>query len=177
MRNTFLVFFICLFCIVSCSTQNTIAPPYNGNRLIIGIIGNPPEIRENNIKFHKISFKELENSRLLSSFDAVMIMKEHLSEAAESKYAKVYKQASIPFFFVQSTKAFIPFTEEDLSYENTPEIDEWSYAAGYRRTPEGIDNSWSFGLYNDKVTKENILDVYSRIFTVIETESKKYGRF
>jgi len=153
MKKIFPFILFILVIIVGCSSNSTAnsidTPLYNGNPLVIGIIGDSPEVREDNVEFRNITFKQLEeNNNLSSELDAIMIMKEHLAEAAESKYAKVYKNPSIPYFFIESsTKS--------------------NYATGYFQSGEDESKDWSYGLYNSKVNETNIKDVYSRIFTTI----------
>lgn len=103
-----------------------------------------------------------------------MIMKEHLSEAAESKYAQVYKSSNIPYFFIESTKSFVPFVIEELSYDQVSELSNLEYATGYFQTGDDQNQyqSWGYGLYNDKVNESNIKDVYSRMFTTISSIDK-----
>lgn len=168
-------FILFIFVILTgCTTNATDAPDtidtplYDGKPLVIGIIGDPPEVREDNVEFRNITFKQLKESNNLSSeLDAIMIMKEHLAEAAESKYAQVYKNPSIPYFFIESTKSFAPFVIEELSYEQVPELDNLTYATGYLQKDDDQHQSWGYGLYNDKVNETNIKSVYTQIFTTI----------
>lgn len=153
---------------------NTVDTPlYDGKPLLVGVIGDSPAVRESNVEFRQITFKQLEEGTHLSTeFDAIMIMKGHLSEAAESKYAQVYKSSNIPYFFIESTKSFVPFVTEELSYDQVSELSNLDYATGYFQTGDDQYQSWGYGLYNDKVNESNIKDVYSRIFTTIASIEK-----
>jgi hypothetical protein len=83
-------------CTVTINSVNT--PLYYGKGLSIGVVGEVPKVREEHVRFTSLSFDELEEyDKLSSEYDAVFIMKEHVVEAAENKYAKVYKNAGIPF--------------------------------------------------------------------------------
>ncbi|WP_410514643.1 hypothetical protein PaeBR_09805 [Paenibacillus sp. BR2-3] len=83
--------------------------------MIIGVIGEAPVIREDHVKFTSITLDKLDGGNKLSAeFDAIIIMKDHLSEAANKKYANTYKTAGVPFFFMESKKSYIPFIEEEL---------------------------------------------------------------
>lgn len=169
MKKTLPIFLFILMILAGCNSNTVNSPLYKGKSLNIGIIGNVPQVREENVKFTTITFNELEEGKTLASkFDAVFIMKEHLSEAADSKYAKVYKEARIPFFFIETKKSYIPFVDEKVSYEDFPEVESGEYATGYFQEGENI-KSWGFGLYNDKVNEANIKDVYTRIFSTIES--------
>ncbi|OAB45263.1 membrane lipoprotein lipid attachment site-containing protein [Paenibacillus glacialis] len=173
MKKIFPFILFILVILAGCTTNaaDTVDTPlYAGKPLVIGIIGDSPAVRENNVEFKNITFKQLEEVNNQSSeLDAIMIMKEHLSEAAESKYAKVYKNPSIPYFFIESTKSYVPFIIEELSYEEVPELDNLNYVTGYFNTgaDENQFQSWGYGLYNDKVNESNIKNVYTQIFTTI----------
>lgn len=165
-----LVIFIVMIVTSCTTTADTIDTPlYSGKSLSVGVVGEAPKVREEHVSFTNISFDELEEyPKLSSKFDAVFIMKEYLQEAAESQYAKVYKNAGIPFFFIGSKKSYMPFVLEELSYADVPDINNGMYATGYLPLDKG-DRTWGYGLYNDKVNEPNIKDVYSRIFTTIES--------
>jgi hypothetical protein len=170
MKKLFPVLLLILVMLTGCKSDTVDTPLYDGKNLVIGVIGNSPKVREENVKFKNINFNKLEEGKNLSSaFDAIFIMKEHLSKAANSKYAAVYKNSGIPFFFIESTKSYIPFVNEHISYEDSPNIGDQTYATGYFQSGEGKDQYWFYGLYNDKVNENNIKDVYTRIFTTIES--------
>lgn len=120
---------------------NTVDTPlYKGKGLTIGVIGNIPTVREENIQFKTIDFNDLIPMEDLSSeFDAIFIMKENLSEASDAKNEAIYKNANIPFFFIQSKKSNIPFVVGDLSYEGVPDFNDQSYATGYYQAGEKSD--------------------------------------
>ncbi|WP_256989984.1 hypothetical protein [Paenibacillus sp. VTT E-133280] len=164
-----LIFIFATGCTSNADTVDT--PLYSGKSLFIGVVGEVPKIREEHIHFTSISFEELEDyDELSSDYDAVVIMKEHLQEADDNKYVKVYTHAGIPFFFIQSTKSFMPFVLEDVSYEHSSlkDFNNNMYATGYFHNGEKY-RSWEDGLYNDKINEPNIKDAYSRIFTTIES--------
>lgn len=166
---TFIILIIILAtgCTTTADTVDT--PLYSGQSLSLAVIGEVPKVREEHIKFINISFDELEDYTKLSSvYDAVFIMKEHLSEAAQGKYAKVYKNAGIPFFYIESTKSFMPFVAEELSYDDISDTGSGMYATGYLASDKG-DRSWGYGLYNNIVNAPNIKSAYSRMFTTIDS--------
>jgi hypothetical protein len=155
----------------STSTPDFVDTPlYTGRNLIVGVIGEPPKIREKNVSYKTLTFGELKDFSTHLDFDAVFITEEHLSEASNQEYAKVYKTAGIPFFFIESKKSYLPFVSEELSYEEVPDLKSGMYATGYFQYGDK-SQSWGYGLYNDKVNNKNIEDVYSRIFNTIESFS------
>ncbi|WP_449600540.1 hypothetical protein [Paenibacillus sp. Marseille-Q9583] len=164
-----LIFIFVTGCTSNADTVDT--PLYSGKSLFIGVVGEVPKIREEHVHFTSISFEALEDySKLSSQYDAVVITKEHLKEADDNKYVKVYTNAGIPFFFIGATKSFMPFVLEDVSYDHysLTNFNNDMYVTGYLQTGETY-RTWGYGLYNDKVNEPNIKDVYSRMFTTIES--------
>ncbi|OPA78639.1 hypothetical protein BVG16_12310 [Paenibacillus selenitireducens] len=166
-KISMILLFIC-FILAGCNADTINTPRYEGKSLIIGVIGDAPNIREKTVNFKKITFNQLEVPNLSADFDAIFIMKEHLSEAARQQYAKIYKNAGIPFFFIESKKSYLPFINEEMSYEDVPDLTSDNYATGYFQSGKEYRH-WGYGLYNDKANERNIEDVYTRIFTTIET--------
>jgi len=168
-KKSLLYFLIVMqFALLLACSQSPDFELYEGKALSIAIVGEPPELREDNISFSKVSLDELANKNL-DSFNAVLIMEEHLTEAAESQYTDIYLNSTIPFFFI-SAQNHIPFTEKDTEYN-----DSWdwtpgnSYATGVLKSQKDDSlKGWGFGLYNDKKNEENIKEMYSRIFKNIE---------
>jgi hypothetical protein len=110
----------------------------------------------------------------VSQFDAIIISEDNLSEASQVKYKSIYKETKIPYFFIQSDKSHVPFTQEDLSYEDVPNLSEWAYAIGILYDDEHFIY-WEYGLYNDIENHKNIDDVYTRIFqTISQNTIQKY---
>lgn len=146
---------------------------YKGKPLNIAVVGESPEIKEKQISFSEYSFEKLMlMSNDLDSYDAIFIMEENLSQAAESQYADVYLNSTIPFFFI-SAKSHIPFTVNTTEYN---ESWDWtpgnSYAVGVLKSTEDDSlKNWGFGLYNDEMTEEHVKEMYSRIFKEVEKES------
>ncbi len=146
---------------------------YKGKPLNIAVVGESPEIKEKQVSFSEFPFEKLMlMSNDLDSYDAVFIMPENLSQAAESQYADVYLNSTIPYFFI-SANSHIPFTVKDTEYN---ESWSWtpgnSYAAGVvKSTEDDTLKAWGFGLYNDEMTEEHIKAMYSLIFKQVEKES------
>jgi hypothetical protein len=141
---------------------------YTGESLVIGVIGEIPEVREEQIEFEKISLETLKNNQFNFSYDGILIMKNHFEEASKSEYAPIYKKSSIPIFFIESKKSYIPFINPDSNYESVSILDELNYATGIFILGEEM-KYWTYGLYNDVQNEINIKDVYSRIFRDIES--------
>ncbi|MFC4403345.1 hypothetical protein [Gracilibacillus xinjiangensis] len=79
--------------------------------MIIGVIGNLPEVREENVNIKSITLAELESkvAKVSNEYEAVFIMKQYLEQAGEHQYAQVYRDIKIPVFFIESKKAHLPF--------------------------------------------------------------------
>ncbi|QOR64933.1 hypothetical protein IM538_13880 [Cytobacillus suaedae] len=161
------IFLILLFALTAC-TQSPDFELYEGKPLEIAVVGDPPEVNEEQVIFTEITIDEMASEEL-KSYDAVIIRENNLSEAAERQYADVYLNSTIPFFFI-SANNHIPFTVKETEYN---ESWNWtagqSYAVGVLTLKEDESlKSWKYGLYNDKKTDENIKEVYSRIFKSID---------
>lgn len=153
-------------CGVDASTQVK-DTSYDGTYLKIGVIGEQPDLQEKNVKFSTLSFKELEDTnRISSKFDAVFITKDNLKQADEEKYVKVYRKLDVPTFFLETTKGFLPFVFEDLTYANASEVND-AYVSGYLQGKKDHYRYWEYGLNNDQKNDQFIKDVYSQIFKTI----------
>ncbi|WP_231687749.1 lysozyme inhibitor LprI family protein [Bacillus sp. CHD6a] len=161
------IWLLFVFALTACS-QDSVFNMFEGNALDIAVVGETPEVNEDQVTFTEISFDEMTPENL-TSYDAVFIRENNLSKASEDQFADVYSALPIPFYFI-GTDNFVPFTEKDLEYDNTS---EWtpgvSYAVGVLISHE--DNSWKhwgFGLHNDIKTDKHLKDMYSRIFMSID---------
>ncbi len=157
---------------MSCNAEDEFeSPVYEGGTLNIGVIGQSPEVREQIVNFQSINIDELESNtgNISTDFDAICIMKDHLEQAAENQYAKVYSELKIPVFFIESKKAYVPFINDDITYERSPDVDDQMYATGVISKEDGTFDAWGFGLYNDTENETNIKSVYSKIFDTIES--------
>src|SRR5699024_3274014 len=106
------------FIILSACNKDEIkdSPLYEGEELTIGVVGEVPKVREENIIFKNITLEDLKQENIPSELNAVFIMKEHFTEASQAPFAKVYKDSGIPFFFIESKKSYIPFIDEETDY-------------------------------------------------------------
>lgn len=156
-----------IFALTAC-TQSPDFELYEGKPLKIAVVGKRPEVNEKQVMFTEIAFDEMASEEL-KYFDAVVIRENNLLEAAESQYADVYLNSTIPFFFI-SANNHIPFSTKETEYN---ESWHWtagqSYAVGVLTLKEDESlKSWEFGLYNDRKTDEHIKEIYSRIFKSID---------
>ncbi|SES01467.1 hypothetical protein SAMN04487944_11524 [Gracilibacillus ureilyticus] len=149
--------------LVGCNVLNE-KEVYVGDDLEIGVIGKIPEVRENNIAFSTVTFSDLEKKSVLQKLDAIFIMEEFLPEASLEKNVKKYKETEIPYFFIGTKKSYVPFTNEDIGYDEIPDI-EIEYAAGFYSSDKS--RMWGFSLNNYEETESNIKDIYTEIFEVI----------
>ncbi|GKW46989.1 hypothetical protein [Planococcus sp. NCCP-2050] len=136
---------------------------YEGKELSIGVLGKIPETYEKQISFQVIEFEQF-TVKEIRKFDAIFVMKESLSTAAEKQYTKVFTDSTIPFFFLDSNKGAYPFIDENLEYEEAREIPYHDYyATGYLVTVDGEEMTWT---YEEK-------NALSTIFKTIEKVSPK----
>jgi hypothetical protein len=164
-RKNYLSFILLILILaLTACTQSPDFELYEGNSLKIAVVGETPEVNEEQVIFKEISFDEM-TSEELKSYDAVFIRENKLSEAAESQYADVYLNSTIPFFFI-GTDNYVPFIEKDLEYNKNS---NWTAGTSYT---VGVLLSqlkhWEYGLYNDKKSDEHIKEMFSRIFKSID---------
>ncbi|MEK4131206.1 hypothetical protein NYE67_16310 [Solibacillus sp. FSL W8-0474] len=147
-----------------CSMQNdeNETEPYHGKPLHIGIIGEEPDVREEQIQFTSIDFTDLQK---VENYDAIFITKENLKEADKAQYAKVYNNSTRPFLFIDSQKGYVPFIKEQFDFENYPDVESGVYAYLYDSKSQRY---WGYVLSNEVVNEQSIQGVYSRIFETIE---------
>lgn len=163
---TFLLF---IFILTACSkSRDTVdSEEYMGKQLSIGVIGHAPEVREKKrIEFDEILFTDMENINITAQFDSIIITEENLSEASKPIYKAIYKESNIPFFFIKSKKSHIPFTIDDISYDDALDFNTGEYATGLLYADKNLE-CWTYGLYNNVENQDNIEDVYTRIFQTI----------
>ncbi|WP_404428616.1 hypothetical protein [Sutcliffiella horikoshii] len=161
------ILLVLVFALTACN-QNSVFKSYEGKTLYIAVVGEPPEVKEEQVRFTEISFDEM-TPEDLTSYDAVFIRENNLSKAAADQYADVYSASTIPFYFI-GTDNFVPFTEKDLDYDKTS---EWtagmSYAVGILASQENDTlRHWGFGLHKDIKSDEHLKAMYSRIFMSID---------
>lgn len=160
-----------LILLASCRNEpNFDSPVYIGEPLKIGVVGEEPNIREENISFISLSMNDVLQGNY-SDVDCVIITKPHLEEASEPQYARIYRQSKVPFVFVDSEKNHGAFVLEELTYKNAHLNRSKAYLMSF------YDEQYmNFGLYNDLKTDKTIQDSYSRLFVVLE-RLKQTGRF
>ncbi|WP_054942889.1 hypothetical protein [Paenibacillus ihuae] len=179
MKSIYLLLIVAALLLTGCTItidnkKNSVdTVPYTGKALHLAVVGEAPSVREQQVKFSAITLEELLGSQSLEAdYDAVFIMKEHLPEAADARYAKVYKTAGLPFFFIESKKSYMPFVLEDVAYEDIKDINNGVYATGYFNS-EGKWEFWGTGLHNDTINSTNIKSAYSRVFEAINNWPQK----
>lgn len=148
------------------ANKSTNVKEYTGQELKVGVVGEIPKVMKKNINLVSIDFTDFQKQNL-ASYDGIIITKEHLTQASENQYADVYNQSNIPFFFMQSEKSYLPFADNQTTYDQAIKVKNKSYTTGYINTNE-IVRHWELSL-NDKLDdKKAVNEVYSRIFMLIE---------
>lgn len=170
MKNIISIIIIFSVFLVGCDTKTMNSEIYQGQELIIAVVGDLPEIREENIDFESVSLEEISTNieQISNKFDALFIMSEFFSIADDDKYINTYQDLTIPTFFIGTTKAHLPFVTEHIRYETAPEVSEELYAAGYlyydlENGPK-VD-TWRYYLNQDVKTSK---EVFTIIFKTID---------
>ncbi|MFE8699913.1 hypothetical protein ACFYKX_04670 [Cytobacillus sp. FJAT-54145] len=89
----FIPLLIVLIALSAC-TQSQDFELYEGKPLRIAVVGELPDVKEEQVRFDEISLDEI-SSEEVANYDAVIITEEHLHEASESQYADVYLNSTI----------------------------------------------------------------------------------
>lgn len=165
--------------LIGCSAMQNDKEVYKGEKLNIAVVGKIPEIneKESTINFKKLSLKDIKKIDL-KSYDAVIITKPYLSEAANKKYKDTYLNGQIPFFFVESKGSILPFVDNSLTYKQYADRvnDTQSYIVGVLGNPNGDNyNTWQYdyAIKNDKFDRTDVKDIYSRVFKTVEKVKKE----
>ncbi|SFC00684.1 hypothetical protein SAMN04488102_102175 [Alkalibacterium subtropicum] len=176
------IFYLPILLIVyisGCSNSNTNTNPYTGDALRISIIGDIPDVSEDNISFSTVTFDDLadENNAMNVQGDALFIMPENLVEASDDKYVNAYEKLGIPVFFIGTTKAHSPFVFKGPTYQNVADVYPKSYAAGYLyHSVNDYGEHWIFegGEEGEELTENEIKNIYSDIFRTISNINVNY---
>ncbi|WP_074035253.1 hypothetical protein [Exiguobacterium sp. AT1b] len=83
----------------------------------------------------------------------------------------VYRKLSIPTFVVQTTKGYLCFILEDLSYEDAPDISDL-YIAGYLQKSQDGYLYWGLDLIDSVENESDVNEIYTRVFKTIENIEK-----
>lgn len=167
---------LCLLTIflASCSQDSSQIKHYEGKSLKIAVVGKIPKVYEKNIIFSNITLDQLINEDTkIDSYNAVFIMENKLSQAANKKYTKLYLESGVPFFFIKSEASYIPFIDNSITYNDYAKRinDKQNYITGI--LGNGIEEelqSWKYGytINDNKVDKKNTKGIYSNVFRTIE---------
>ncbi|WP_347860886.1 hypothetical protein U0355_09245 [Salimicrobium sp. PL1-032A] len=168
-KTTILIyFFVLVLLLLSACSQKPEFEQYEGNALEIAVVGEPPNIREEQVEFKEISLEEVKEQNI-DSYDGVFIMNEYLSQASRDSYAGIYSTSSIPFFFI-SAKSHVPFIMKDSVFE-----DSWEWSPGTNYTvgildakKDGSLTTFGYGLNNDEKTEDSVKGMYSAVFKKVE---------
>ncbi|TMU83545.1 amino acid oxidase [Bacillus sp. BHET2] len=165
MRKVILFFSLLLF-LVACSNEEV---QYEGAPLNIAVIGDIPELKNENIHFELFSLKELneDTSNFRSNYNAIMITPSVFEEASDDKFVKTYKGLETPIIFFDSNKRHFPFVSEGVTYEtaNFDSLDNGSHTTIYiNDVNTNKEDAWFFYLDD----KNNVDVLYKDIFKKIE---------
>ncbi|SFL38461.1 hypothetical protein SAMN04487943_101282 [Gracilibacillus orientalis] len=167
-------FSIILFALlIGCEEKGPVEPEtniYQGEHLTIGVLGETPPIREENVTFHNISLDHLINNSTpeLNHIDGIFIIKKYFEEVSQEEYVAFFSETEIPIVFIESEKSFVPFIDKDLKYSDAPTFEDQMYAVGIKNIGNMKYDTWGIGLYNDTKNASNIKRAYSNIFRKIE---------
>ncbi|MGP4062892.1 hypothetical protein [Halobacillus sp. H74] len=159
-----------LLLVAACSEDNVKYKKYDGAPLNIAVVGESPDIDNELINFIDFQMKEVGANTVSNEYDSIFVMPDEFEEASKDKYVQLYKELTIPIFFIDSSKRALPFVREGMNYETAPEINNPYFATGYLYTGGERDRAdkWQISLYNDVRNENNIQAAYALIFSKIE---------
>ncbi|MCR8939159.1 hypothetical protein O0555_17655 [Brevibacillus laterosporus] len=168
MKKIFCLLLSLLFVLSGCQGNQTTEE--SKHMLNIGVVGTKPSVNEENVQFIELTLNMLVKDENIA-LDALFIMPEMLQEASKKPYKSIYKAGKYPIYFVDSESSYLPFTEEDMTYESAPKIKDGMYIMGILKgTNKEVIKFRGYGLKDDKKTTKNIKEVYSTVFLDITTE-------
>lgn len=155
-----------------CQQADAIAPEYKGPKLSIAVVGEIPTVHTKKVSFTSVSLDDVSKDLVKASqtFDALFVMKSQFSIADDDQYVPTYRSLTIPTFFIGTEQLYLPFVNEDSSYEHAPSFEN-VYAAGFldRGTEkEYRDETWEYTLPENKKTEAHIQAMYADIFDAIQ---------
>ncbi|GAA0501862.1 hypothetical protein GCM10008986_31750 [Salinibacillus aidingensis] len=165
----------------ACQSNEVAEEPYEGIPLKIAVVGETPEVREEQIIFKTLSLEELYRSHP-DKYDAVFIREEHFSDASHQKYVEMFKKKRAPSFFIASKANTIPFQdlENPVSYKEKEAAkkinDTQNYISGflYEGADEGYQGwKFSYPVKNNEIQRDNVQGIYSSVFKLVEKELNK----
>ncbi|MCR8995584.1 hypothetical protein [Brevibacillus laterosporus] len=163
-----LVLPLLLFVLSGCQGNQTVEE--SKNMLNIGVVGSKPSVNEENVQFIELTLDRLIKDQNIT-LDALFIMPDMLQEASKKPYKPIYKTGKYSIYFVDSASSYLPFTEDDMTYESAPKIKDGMYIMGILKgTNKEVIKIKGYGLKDDKKTDKNIKEVYSTVFLDIAAE-------
>jgi|GEM_PF-1966666 len=138
---------------------------YKGPSLTVGVVGQTPDIREEQVSFKKINMSDLNNEDLIKTYDAVFISHPYLITASEKEYVELYKNIDKPVFFIDVDTSLTPFTIDSYTFSDGLYVDNYIVGLYY---DEHQMKDWKFKLKFNIENRQNIEDIYSRVFESID---------
>ncbi|QKS72534.1 hypothetical protein FLK61_38605 [Paenalkalicoccus suaedae] len=151
---------------------------YDGPALSFGIVGDEPDIRENQVEFTPVNLENV-HGEAPNDFDGILVMEEHLAEAAEPEYVAMYPDMQTPIFFVGTEAGILPFVDlnNPIGYEETVRRarDESIHIAGFvpDYPVDGAEEetlltlTFGYPIANNELQTDNPEYSYSELFRFI----------
>jgi hypothetical protein len=139
---------------------------HNKYALSIGVVGSIPDINFGNVKFHQIKLKDLGSTE--RRFDAFILTKEVFQEASLPKHKKLFNSLKKPVFFVGLYKPYWIFLKDGPTYNESPTFEYMGYTQGFLKMDDGSLMHWTISLANNEITKDNVYDMYIKLFRLID---------
>ncbi|TSI02543.1 amino acid oxidase [Lysinibacillus sp. BW-2-10] len=159
------ILFLSVLFLVACTNEEV---TYDGVPLNIAVIGDIPELKNENIHFELFSLEKLseDTSNIPSNFNAIMITPSAFEEASDDKFVEVYKGLETPIIFFDSNKRHFPFVNEELTYEtaNFDALDNGSHTTIYINNVNiNKEDAWYYYLDDENDVDVLYTDIFKKI--------------
>ena len=159
---------VSLFILVGCSNKEV---KYDGSLLNIAVIGDVPELNQENIRFEAVTLDLLRKDaeHISSEFDTVMITPVMFEEASDDSMVDVYKNLEMPIIFFNSEKRHFPFTRTGATYKTAhwDSLNDGSHTTIYLyNNNQDREDAWYFFLEDEKKIDGHYKDIFEKVESI-----------
>jgi hypothetical protein len=150
--------------ISACSNEKV---SYEGPSLNVAVIGDIPDIHNENIQFKQISLEAFRTDaqKVSAQYDAVMITPTMFEKASNDQVAAAYERAAVPIIFFDSEKRHLPFVNKGMTYDtaNMASLQNGSHTTVYMPTSA---DAWYFSLDSQQHVDQLYKEIFERVATL-----------
>lgn len=140
---------------------------YQGEELVIGIVGDVPDTENPMITYEKLTLENFDKDEQL---DGLIFNNKHMfQDLSYSKYTTIFQEMNIPVFFVGLNKPFYVFLQEDLNYDKTPDNETFAKVQGFVFDENKNRTTWEI---HAEENTYNSVSTYNNIFNIMNDYNK-----